>query len=215
MKSSKSTTKNSTNNVTKQIEINVNRFYNDDSYVIGVDPSSIHSAMVLCKGFALTPIDKVLVDNENFIVHFKKTIKEYKKKDLFVAIEGLECLGQIVGKNVFDTAYFIGRLLQICVDNKVTTKIIYRKEEKIVICHDIYANDSKIRQTLIDEFGEKGTKNNPGFFYGFSKDIWNAFAVAVVYRDKYTNYYQLQFDYYKRLKYKGQATDSQNVRAIL
>ncbi len=171
--------------------------------------------MVLCKGFALTPIDKVLIDNNQFIRYFKKTIKEYKKNDLFVAIEGLECLGQIVGKNVFDTAYFIGRLMQICADNKVTTKIIYRKEEKIVICHDLFANDSKIRQILIDEFGDKGSKKNPGFFYGFSKDIWNAFAVAVVYRDKYTNYYQIQFDNYKRLQYIGQATDSQNVTAVL
>jgi hypothetical protein len=61
---------------------------------------------------------------------------------------------------------------------------IYRAEEKMNLCYSMKAKDSNIRQALIDRFGEVGTKNNPGFFYGFKKDIWAAFAVGVTYLDK-------------------------------
>lgn len=50
-------------------------------------------------------------------------------------------------------------------------------------------NDKVIRQALVDRFARgqknygKGTKKNPGFFYRFSADVWQAFALAVVYYD--------------------------------
>ena len=53
------------------------------------------------------------------------------------------------------------------------------------------ANDANIRQALVDLYAPaepnygKGTKNKPGFFYGFSADVWAAMAVATTYYDKY------------------------------
>lgn len=44
--------------------------------------------------------------------------------------------------------------------------------------------DGIITQALCDRFAPgarnkgKGTKKEPGFFYGFSADVWQAFAVA-------------------------------------
>ena len=60
-----------------------------------------------------------------------------------------------------------------------------RKDEKINLCGNMKAKDSNIRQALIDRFGVVGTKKNPGWFYGVSKDVWQAIAVGVTYYDMY------------------------------
>ena len=44
--------------------------------------------------------------------------------------------------------------------------------------------DGNVRQALIDRFGVVGTKKDPGWFYGFHADIWQAYAVGVTYMDR-------------------------------
>ena len=61
---------------------------------------------------------------------------------------------------------------------------IYRIDEKMNLCHSAQAKDANIRQALIDRFGDVGTKRNPGWFYGVSKDVWAAIAVGVTWHDK-------------------------------
>jgi len=66
---------------------------------------------------------------------------------------------------------------------------LMRKTVAAHLCNTSRANDSNIRQALIDRFGpgrEKaiGTKKNPGPLYGIKKDLWSALAVAVTYADK-------------------------------
>jgi hypothetical protein len=67
---------------------------------------------------------------------------------------------------------------------------IYRKDEKMAICHSMKANDASIRQALVDRFAYgvpnfgKGTKKAPGWFYGFRADIWQSYAIAVTYYEK-------------------------------
>ena len=90
--------------------------------------------------------------------------------------------GMPVGKEVFETCVWIGRFIQARTCQPFC--YIYRKEEKINLCGSMKAKDSNIRQALIDRFGEVGTKKQQGFFYGFKKDIWAAFAVGCTYLDK-------------------------------
>ncbi len=96
--------------------------------------------------------------------------------------------GMGVGKSVFETCVWIGRFIEVIGDNY---KYIYRKDEKMNLCGSMKAKDSNIVQALIDRFAPntsnkgKGTKKEPGWFYGFKKDIWQAYAVGVTYYDMY------------------------------
>lgn len=107
-------------------------------------------------------------------------------------------MGMTVGQEVFDTCVWIGRFWEIALrvgDNEPTR--IYRREEKLNLCGSLSAKDANIRQALVDRYAPgqpnfgKGTKKNPGFFYGFSADMWQAMAVAVTYFDKYVRRIQL------------------------
>lgn len=106
----------------------------------------------------------------------------FAEYDLLV-IEMIASYGMAVGKEIFDTCVWIGRFIQITEDRKIQTRYIYRKDEKMNICHSMKAKDSNIRQALIDRFGVVGTKKNPGWFYGFKADIWSAYAVGITYLD--------------------------------
>ena len=69
--------------------------------------------------------------------------------------------GMAVGQTVFETCVWIGRFIQQVDYIGKKYNYIYRKDEKMNICHSMKAKDSNIRQALIDRFGEVGTKKNP------------------------------------------------------
>ena len=101
--------------------------------------------------------------------------------------------GMPVGRDVFETCIFIGRMLEHI--KKDNYSYIYRKEVKINLCgRTSGANDTTVRKALINRFAKfdfrsgKGTKKNPDFFYGFKADVWASYAVGVTYLDK-TNCY--------------------------
>lgn len=84
----------------------------------------------------------------------------FAEYDLLV-IEMIASYGMAVGKEVFDTCVWIGRFKETAIMNHKKVEYIYRKDEKMNICHSMKAKDSNIRQALIDRFGEVGTKKNP------------------------------------------------------
>lgn len=99
--------------------------------------------------------------------------------------------GMSVGQSVFETCIWIGRFKEMAEQYNMNVTYIYRKDEKMNLCHSMKAKDSNIVQALIDRFAPntpnkgKGSKKEPGWFYGFKKDIWQAYAVGVTYYDMY------------------------------
>ena len=108
----------------------------------------------------------------------------------YIAIEMIASYGMAVGVSVFETCVWIGRFIQ-AIGNGIEPRFIYRKDEKMNLCGSMKAKDSNIIQALIDRFAPntrnkgKGTKKEQGWFYGFSKDIWQSYAVGVTYYDLY------------------------------
>lgn len=144
--------------------------------ILAIDPGNIESAYVLMDTETYKPLEFGKIDNTQMLFKIKEL--EYDK----LIVEMIASYGMAVGASVFDTCVWIGRFIQArkCPE----FEYIYRKEEKMNLCYTMKAKDSNIRQALIDRFGEVGTKKNPGFFYGFKKDIWAAFAVGTTYIDK-------------------------------
>ena len=107
-------------------------------------------------------------------------------------IEMIAGMGMAVGQEVFDTCVWIGRFQEIIFLSAGDEPVkIFRREEKLDLCGSPNAKDANIRQALVDRYAPgqpnfgKGTKKDPGFFYGFSVDMWAAMAVAVTYFDKH------------------------------
>lgn len=159
--------------------------------ILAIDPGNIESGYVLVKN-NLEILQKGKVPNEELLDNlvFDRFWREFNDGEDHVAIEMVASYGMAVGATVFETCVWIGRFIQ-AIQCNIEPKFIYRKDEKINLCNSMRAKDSNIVQALIDRFAPntpnkgKGTKKEPGWFYGFKKDIWQAYAVAVTYHDMY------------------------------
>lgn len=149
--------------------------------ILGIDPGTTKTAMCMIDSETLRPLFFSLLPNEEMRTLFKEM--PFKENDV-AAIEMLQSYGMPVGREVMETAVWIGRFQEILTERmKIKPVWVYRTEEKMHICHSVKAGDSNIRRALIDRFAVtstgKGTKKNPDFFYGFKADIWAAYAVAL------------------------------------
>ena len=159
-------------------------------WILAIDPGNEESAYVLLDQ-DLRPVDFRKRKNEFMYLDMVDSIKKHCAgvDDLHVAIEMIASYGMPVGKEVFETCVWIGRLVERL--KLFDPAFVYRKDEKMTICNSMKANDATIRQALVDRFAPnthnfgKGTKANPGWFYGFRADIWAAYAVGVTYHDMY------------------------------
>lgn len=150
--------------------------------IIAIDPGNVESAYVLMTD-EYEPIEFSKSRNEEVRDYLTKSdCKE-------LVIEMVASYGMPVGATVFETCVEIGRLIQIADLKQISTTLVYRREVKRNICGVVTAKDANIIQALIDRFAKntpnrgKGTKKDPGYFYGFKADIWQAYALGVTYLD--------------------------------
>lgn len=153
--------------------------------VFAIDPGTRQSAYCIIDATTLRPLDFGIKQNEQL----RKYIREVRFAEEDVAvIEMLQSYGNLIGKDVLETAVWIGRFYE-CLKRKTikAPEYLYRMEEKMHICQDSRAGDANIRRALIDRFckhdfrGGKGTAKNPDWFFGFKADVWAAYAVGLTF----------------------------------
>lgn len=170
----------------------------NERYVLAIDPGNKESGFCILDAEDYRPLWHAKMENNDFLwkVEFDHMLDEWLAGHSFkLAIEMIASYGMAVGAEVFETCVWIGKFAQFFLNRYgIRSHYIYRKEEKLNLCGSPRANDSNISQALADRFapGEKnhgkGTKAQPGWFYGFSKDQWAAYAVGVTFIDKTRGY---------------------------
>lgn len=146
--------------------------------ILAIDVGTTETGYCLMDKDTYKPIKFGKINNEELL----KIVKEEKYDEL--VYEEFQSYGMPIGVSTITSITWNGRYIQSALDREKKVNFVYRKDEKINLCGSIKAKDSNIRQALIDRFGEVGVKKTPGFFYGFKKDIWAAFAVGCTYLDK-------------------------------
>ncbi|WP_040281385.1 hypothetical protein [Tessaracoccus massiliensis] len=153
--------------------------------ILAIDPGNIESAYVIIDSDDCRVIWADKLDNDALYMQLAEGSTHYYE---MAAIEMVASYGMAVGHEVFDTCVWIGRFDTACRGG--WPRHVFRREVKLHHCHDSRAKDSNIRQALVDRFAPgqpnhgKGTKAQPGWFHGFSADIWQAYALAVYVADK-------------------------------
>lgn len=140
--------------------------------LIGIDPGPTESAFLILDNGNIVEFGKVL--NEDLLCK----VRALRGTATTVAIEGFQSFGMPVGKEVFETAYLIGRIIEALHCNNVHWRIVFRKDVCLHHCHSARAKDANVRQAMLDRFGPQGVKKKPGQTYGISGDVWSALAIA-------------------------------------
>ena len=143
------------------------------SALIYIDPGTTHSGWVLMRGPVLW--NSGVCENGEILDMLRGTPLAS------VAIEMIASYGMAVGKEVFETCVWIGRMVQVAGPERV--RLVYRQEVKMHLCNSPRAKDANIRAAIIDLYGGKaeaiGTVKRQGPLYGVKSHAWAALGVAI------------------------------------
>lgn len=159
--------------------------------ILAIDPGNTESGWCLIDAETRKPLEFGKWPNDDVIG--KILADRSLEEDYHVVIEMVASYGMSVGAEVFETCVWIGRFLEVAwarlnvggVQGTTHPELVKRLPVKVHHCHSGKATDSNIRQALVDRFAPgqpnhgKGTKAEPGWFYGFRADVWQAYALAV------------------------------------
>ena len=145
--------------------------------LLAIDPGPTTSAYAIWDGERM--LDAGKIENEAMLLY-----PQIVTVDLIVC-EEIKCYGMPVGKEVFDTVFWTGRLYEHF-SGFIHFAMMPRLDVKLHLCGQARAKDSNIICALKDRFGDKPKKGCPSPTYGDHKlkaDEWQAFALAVTYYD--------------------------------
>jgi hypothetical protein len=145
--------------------------------ILGIDPGHEHSAAVLVRpDYTIEHAEKM------HNVELLNALREGVPRADTVAIECLQSYGMSVGREVFETAYWIGRFWQVCEDKGITV-YLYPRPKITRALIGTSGGDAALRAALLQRFGgdKKGEPLN--CLKGDGSDKRSAYAVAVYHLD--------------------------------
>ncbi len=145
--------------------------------LLAVDTGTEKSAYVIVDTVSYEILDAKKIPNEDMLV-----LVRYGYYDDCV-VEMFSSYGGGSGREVFESVVMVGRVMEACVPRGFVGRRIRRLDVKKHICQTVNANDAAVIRALKDRFGDKGTKDQHGYFWGMRSDCWQAFALAVAYID--------------------------------
>jgi len=152
--------------------------------LLAIDPGNTASGWVLIDVATRRPLEHGKTPNDELLERIDWGLGEAGT----TAVEMVASYGMAVGAEVFETCVWIGRFTEAIRRYRFdlqAPRLVYRRDIKLHHCASARANDSNIRQALVDRFAPgqpnhgKGTKTQPGWFWGFHADIWQAYALGV------------------------------------
>lgn len=161
--------------------------------ILGIDPGPTECGV--CKLVDGVPVEPRVMDTADCLCW----LREPKRVADVIVIEKLECFGMAVGATVFETAYVIGRMLEIIGAKDSEAILMPRRAAKLHLCGSSRAKDPNIRQALIDRFGGDkmtaiGTRKRPGPLHGVKSHAWSALALAVTHAETHQTPFLKEWD---------------------
>ena len=155
--------------------------------VLAIDPGNEKSAYALFETNSSKLIEFGKLEN----AHVLGLVGHRHSLASHCVIEMVASYGMAVGREVFETVFWIGRFAERWEGDRMTSTPahrMFRLQVKQHLCHDSRAKDGNIRAALIDRFGPGkdraiGRKATPGPLFGVSSDVWSALAIAVTFTD--------------------------------
>ena len=156
---------------------------NTPDHIFCCDPAPTASGFAILDSHTMLPIEFGKIPNAEIrdkLLHYAAIMR-----NPVVVIESMMNMGGHVGKSVFDTCYFIGRLTELAESNWAKVEYVTRRDEKMTLVGAMSAKDKDLRRALInhmavfDKVNGKGSKDKPDTFYKCSADAWSAIGIGV------------------------------------
>lgn len=159
-----------------------------NSVVLAIDPGPETSTYLVWDGKQI--LEKGTVRNLELMafLDFDDTSHTFQTKSIiYIAIEMVESWGMPMGNDTIETAYWVGifgRTIGLRLFRRFTSSDI-----RLHLCGTKKAKPSNLKTAIINrvdpmrKFGKyaKGTKKNPGPFFGVADHDWAALGLAVTY----------------------------------
>lgn len=159
--------------------------------VLAIDPGNTESGVCLLSDYK--PLYFGKFENEEILKSngvLEHIMCKYLPSAVVIEMVAHYGSGMAVGKTVFETCIYIGRIIEwLRLHGATNIALIPRKHYIAELTGSAKAKDGNVIQYLVDRFAPnepnhgKGTKKAPGWFYGFKADVWQACALGVYYTD--------------------------------